>query len=123
MSKEPLLNFFISSAYAESSNNGSAVSPQGGGLSMLLMVAIFFGFIYFTVWRPQMKRNKEQQNLLNALAIEDEVMTVGGLFGKVNKLTDTHVLLTIASGVEIIIQKSAVTTILPKGTLKAIENQ
>ena len=118
-----LVNFFISSAYADAPGPIPApggASP-GGGVSLLLMFAIFFIFVYFTIWRPQSKRAKEQHNLLSSLAKGDEVMTAGGLLGRITKLTDQYITLAITNNVEIVMQKSAVVNVLPKGTLKAIE--
>lgn len=107
----------ISNAYADT----VAPAQQGGGFSFMLMFVIFFLFLYFVIWRPQNKRAKEQQNLLNSLAKGDEVMTAGGLLGRVAKITDQYILLTIANNVEISMQKSSVVSVLPKGTLKSIE--
>lgn len=107
----------ISTAYADT------VTPvqQGGGFSFTIMFVIFFLFLYFAIWRPQNKRAKEQQNLLNSLAKGDEVMTAGGLLGRIAKIADQYIVLTIANNVEISMQKSAVVNVLPKGTLKSIE--
>lgn len=116
---EQLLNFFVSNAYAEVAETASG--PQNGGLSFALMFVIFLLFIYFSVWRPQSKRSKEQQQLLSSLAKGDEVMTAGGLIGKVAKMSDHYIGLAVANNVEIFIQKSSVVTILPKGTIKSIE--
>ena len=116
-------HFFINSAYADASGPVSAPSaaPQGGGISLLLMFVIFFVFVYFTIWRPQSKRAREQQNLLSSLAKGDEVMTAGGLLGRITKLTDQYITLAVTNSVEIVMQKSSVVNVLPKGTLKAIE--
>lgn len=108
---------FISNAYAESVTS----SPQGGGLSFVLMFVIFFLFIYFAIWRPQSKRAKEQQNLLGALTVGDEVITAGGLLGRIAKISDQYMTLTVSGNVNIVMQKSSVVNVLPKGTLKTIE--
>lgn len=117
---EQLVNFFVSTAYADTAS-AAAANPQGGGFSFILMIIIFFGFIYFAIWRPQSKRAREQQNLLSSLAKGDEVITVGGLLGRINKLTDQYISLSVGNNVEIMLQKSAVVSVLPKGTLKTIE--
>lgn len=114
---EQLLNFFIPTAYAAD----AAAAPQSGGLSFTLMFVIFFLFIYFAIWRPQSKRAKEQSNLMGSLAKGDEVMTIGGMAGKITKISDQYITLTIANNVEIVMQKTAVATVLPKGTIKSIE--
>jgi preprotein translocase subunit YajC len=117
---EQLLSFFVSSAYAADAPVAAA-PQQGGGLSFMMMFVVFFIFIYFAIWRPQSKRAKEQQNLLGSLAKGDEIITVGGLIGRVTKLTDQYIAITVADNVEIMMQKSAVVSVLPKGTLKSIE--
>jgi len=118
---EQVLNFFVSNAYAESPGPLSGVGPQGGGLSFVLMFVVFFLFIYFAVWRPQNKRAKEQQAMFEALAKGDEVITAGGLLGRITKMTGPYMVLSITNDVEILMQKSSVVSVLPKGTLKSIE--
>jgi preprotein translocase subunit YajC len=112
-----LLNVFISDANAQTLAPGA----QGGGFSFLIMFAVFFVFIYFFMWRPQSKRAKEQQNLMEALAKGDEVMTAGGLLGRISKISGQYLALSVANNVEIMMQKSSVVSVLPKGTLKTIE--
>lgn len=115
---EQVFSFFVSNAYADT----AGASPQGGGMSLVMMFAIFFVFAYFAIWRPQSKRAKEQQTLLSSLAKGDEVVTAGGVLGKISKITDQYITLSVgANNVEIVMQKSSVATILPKGTLKSIE--
>ncbi|MFZ6657270.1 preprotein translocase subunit YajC [Undibacterium sp. TJN19] len=106
---------FISNAYAQ-----TAGSFGGGDMSQFLIFVPVFLLMYFLMIRPQMKRQKEQKATMDALAKNDEVVTVGGILGKVTKVTDTYVTLEIANGTEIIVQKIAVTMMLPKGTIKAI---
>lgn len=112
-----LLSFFVSNAYAQTAD----ANPQGGGLSFVIMFAVFFIFIYFAIWRPQNKRAKEQQQLLESLAKGDEIVTAGGLLGRITKISNQHIIVTIADNVDITMQKSAVMNVLPKGTLKTIE--
>jgi preprotein translocase subunit YajC len=114
-----ITSFFISNAYA--ADAATTPPPAGGGFSLIPMLVIFFLFMYFAIWRPQSKRAREQQNLLSSLNKGDEVMTAGGMLGRIHKLTDQYIGLTIANNVEILIQKSSVVTVLPKGTLKSIE--
>jgi preprotein translocase subunit YajC len=111
---------FVSNAYAEGLAS-STPGQGGGGFSFVMMFVIFFIFIYFTIWRPQSKRAKEQQTLLNSLAKGDEVITAGGLLGRINKLTGQYIQLSIEANTDIIVQKSAVVSVLPKGTMKSIE--
>lgn len=117
---EGLLNFLLSNAYAEAPG-AAPVGAQGSSFSFTIMIVVLFSFIYFMVWRPQSKRAKEQQTLLNSLAKGDEVITAGGLLGRITKITDQYIAVGIANNVEIIMQKSSVVNILPKGTLKTIE--
>lgn len=118
---EPILNVLISNAYAETAPMTSPTPAGGGGLSFMMMFLVLFLFLYFMVWRPQNKRAKEQQNLLNSLSKGDEVMTAGGLLGRIAKLSDNYIALSVANNVEIYVQKTSVVGVLPKGTLKSME--
>ena len=113
-----VLDFFISSANAAATTPASPT--QGGGTSVFIMVGIFVFFLYFTVWRPQNKRAKEQKDLINSIAKGDEVLTVGGIIGKVVKLSDSYAVLSIADNVDVTVLKSSIANALPKGTLKSI---
>ena len=85
-----------------------------------LPIILMFVVLWFIMIRPQMKRQKETKAMLEALAKGDEVVTAGGILGKVAKVTEQFVVVEIAANTEITVQKSAVTTVLPKGTLKAL---
>lgn len=113
---DSILNLIATPAYAAA----PAPHPQGGGMSMILMLVVLVLFMYFVMWRPQSKRAKEQRDLLNSLSKGDEVMTIGGIIGKVAKISDQYVVLAISDTVEIMIQKSAISSALPKGTMKTI---
>ncbi|MBI4741967.1 MAG: preprotein translocase subunit YajC [Betaproteobacteria bacterium] len=104
----------ISSAYAQTA---AAADPSGGLMQMLPIVAMF-AVLYFLMVRPQMKKAKEHKTLLDALAKGDEVVTQGGLAGRITKINDNFVSIEIAPNVEIQMQKPAITLVLPKGTLK-----
>ncbi len=117
---EQVLNFLIQPAAAQSPLSGAS-GAQGGGFSFVIMFVIFFAFIYFAIWRPQNKRAREQQAMLNALAKGDEVITAGGFLGRINTLSDQYVHLALTDAVEVVMQKSAISSVLPKGTMKAIE--
>jgi preprotein translocase subunit YajC len=98
-------------------------APVHGGeslMSIVWMLAAFMIIFYFLLLRPQTKRAKEQRKLLESLTKGDEVVTNGGITGKVVKVADNFVVLNIADNVDITLQKAAVITILPKGTLKTI---
>lgn len=105
-------------AYADT----AAAGPQqaAGGLSMIMMLVVFALFMYFAMWRPQSKRAKEHRELISSLNKGDEVITTGGIVGKVAKLTDQYAVLTLAENVEITIQKTSIINALPKGTIKSI---
>lgn len=118
---EQVLNFFVSNAYADTAGSVASANPQGGGMSLLFMFVIFFAFIYFAVWRPQSKRAKEQQNLMSSLAKGDEIVTTGGLLGRIVKISDQYLIISPANEIEMVIQKSSVVSVLPKGTLKTLE--
>ncbi|MBC3811659.1 preprotein translocase subunit YajC [Undibacterium sp. CY21W] len=106
---------FISNAYAQSAGAGA-----DGGLMSFLPLVLMFVVLYFLMIRPQMKRQKEQKNMMEALAKNDEVVTSGGILGKVTKVNESYVTIEVAEGTEIVVQKVAVTMLLPKGTIKAI---
>ena len=107
---------FISTAYAQ-----TAPAPAAGAestLMSLLPLVLMFVVLYFIMIRPQMKRQKEHKAMIEALAKGDEVVTSGGLAGKVSKMGDSFIGLEVAGDVEVQIQRSAVAQVLPKGTLK-----
>lgn len=116
---ENVVDFFISSAHADTVSAPTAAQP-GGNFAMPIILVMFVLFIYFTVWRPQNKRAKEQRNMLSSLAMGDEVVTAGGLMGKIVKISDSYMVLSVSDNVQITMQKSSVANVLPKGTLKAI---
>jgi len=112
-----LINFVISPAYAD----GPAAGPQaGGGMSLVMMFGVFILFMYFAVWRPQSKRAKQQRALLDAITKGDEVVTAGGILGRVSKVSDQYLVLALDENVEITIQKSSIVSALPKGTMKSV---
>ena len=106
---------FISNAYAQASIPG-----VDSNLMSFLPIILMFVVLYFLMIRPQMKRQKEQKSMMEALAKNDEVVTAGGVLGKITKVADAYITLEISSGTEVIVQKSAITMLLPKGTIKAI---
>jgi preprotein translocase subunit YajC len=110
---------FISSAFAQTA---PAAAAAGGDMQSTLMsmlpLLLMFAVLYFVMIRPQMKKQKEHRAMIDALAKGDEVVTAGGLLGKVSKLGDANIGVEIASGVEIQLQRSAVVQVLPKGSLK-----
>jgi preprotein translocase subunit YajC len=110
---------FISNAYAQTA--GTAADPgMMGNLTTFLPLVLMFVVMYFLMIRPQQKRAKEQKTMMDALAKGDEVITAGGILGKVSKVNDTYVTVEIAPNTEIVVQKNSITTLLPKGTLKSL---
>ena len=110
---------FISNAYAQS-NPLEALGGAGGFLGQYGFLILMFVAMYFLMIRPQQKRAKEQKAMMEALAKGDEVVTAGGVLGKVSKVTDLYVTIEISSGAEMVVQKNSITMLLPKGTLKAL---
>ena len=106
---------FISNAYAQAAP--AAASPESGLLGMLPLVLMFV-VLYFVMIRPQMKRQKEHKAMIEAIAKGDEVVTAGGIVGKISKLGDSFIHLEVANGVEVQVQRGAITQVLPKGSLK-----
>ena len=108
----------ISKAYAE----GAAPAPAGGGMEMIIMLAVFGLIFYFMIFRPQSKRAKEHKNLMSSLSKGDEVLTSGGLVGKISKVSDENDFLVLALNdqTQITIKKDYVTAVLPKGTIQSL---
>ncbi len=107
-----ILDFFIASAHAQ-----DAVT-QGGLMSFLPLIVIFIIF-YFLLIRPQMKRAKEHRKLVEDLSTGAEVVTNGGLLGRITKVDDSFVTVEFADNVQIKVQKHAIASVMPKGTIKA----
>ena len=112
------MSLFISNAYAE----GAAPGPAAAGPDMLIMLAVFGLIFYFMIYRPQAKRVKEHKNLVSSLAKGDEVLTAGGLIGKITKVAEDKdfIKIELAEGTEVMIQKASINSVLPKGTIKSI---
>jgi preprotein translocase subunit YajC len=108
---------FFPSAYAQTTDVVAAATHSGSPWSSVIMLVVFFAIFYFLLIRPQSKRAKAQRAMISALAVGDEVVTTGGIMGKVDAIDETAVTLEIASNVKIKIQKAAVGSVLPKGTL------
>ena len=106
----------ISSAYAQASGGGDA-----GGFIGFLPIILMFALLYFLMIRPQMKRAKETKAMIEALQKGDEVVTAGGVVGRISKLGDQYITLEIAPNTEIVVQRAAVQVPLPKGTIKSVQ--
>ncbi|MGY5452867.1 preprotein translocase subunit YajC [Agarivorans sp. MS3-6] len=112
------MSLFISPAYAE----GGAASPAGGGMELIFMMVIFAVIFYFMIYRPQSKRVKEHKNLMSSLSKGDEVLTTGGLVGKIIKISEEndYFQLSLSDDTTVTLKKDFVSAVLPKGTLKSL---
>ena len=108
----------ISKAYAEGAAPGSA----GDGMEMIIMLAVFGLIFYFMIFRPQSKRAKEHKNLMSSLGKGDEVLTSGGLVGKISKVAadSDFLVLALNDQTQITIKKDYITAVLPKGTIQSL---
>lgn len=104
----------ISNAYAQAA---ASAQPSLGMMDLALPVIMVVA-VYFLMFRPQMKKHKEHQKLVSELQKGDEVVTSGGITGRISKIGDNYNTLEISKGVEIQVQRHAISTVLPKGTLK-----
>jgi preprotein translocase subunit YajC len=109
------MNFPMSFVVAQAAPGGAA----GGGISMIIMMVVLFGLMYFMMIRPQSKRQKELRQMIAALAKGDEVVSNGGLAGRVEEVGDSFITVEIAPNVKVKLQKGSVSQVLPKGTLKS----
>ena len=106
------MDFFISNAYAQD-------SASAGGLMSFLPLIVIFAVFYFMLIRPQMKRSKEHKQLVSQLAKGDEVITNGGLLGRITDVSESFVTLELADNLQIKLQRQAVANVMPKGTFKS----
>jgi preprotein translocase subunit YajC len=109
---------FISSAFAQTAPAAAAGGDMQSTLMSMLPLLLMFGVLYFVMIRPQMKKQKEHRAMIDALAKGDEIVTAGGLLGKVSKIDDAYIGVELAAGVEVQMQRSAVVQVLPKGSIK-----
>lgn len=107
---------FINVAYAA---DAAAAQQAGGGWSAIVMLLVFVALIYVLIWRPQSKRNKEQRSLISSIKVGDEVVTIGGIYGKVVSVADSYFEIELASNMVVKCQRAAVSMLLPKGAIKA----
>jgi preprotein translocase subunit YajC len=111
------MSLFISTAHA-----ADAPAIAGGGMEMIIMLAVFGLVFFFMIYRPQAKRVKEHKGLMEALTKGDEVLTQGGIVGKIVKVSDEKefIVISISEGTEVTVQKGAINAVLPKGTMKSL---
>ena len=106
----------ISNAYAQAAAGGG-----DAGLMGFLPIILMFVLLYFLMIRPQMKRAKEQKQMVEALQKGDEVVTAGGVLGRISELGEAYITLEVAPNTQISVQRAAVQTLLPKGTIKSLK--
>ena len=106
------MDLLISSAWAQ------GAPAQGGGIMGLLPLFVIFAVFYFFLIRPQMKQAKEHKQMVESLSKGDEVVTNGGMLGKINKVGDNFIVLEIAKDIEVKVQKQSISATMPKGTIK-----
>ena len=104
------MDFFIQNAYAQ------GAQPQGGGTSFIIMMVLMFAAFYFLLIRPQQKKQKQHQELVAGLQVGDEVLTAGGMLGKITGVSEHYAVISISDNTEIKIQKQSITAVVPKGT-------
>lgn len=109
-----MLDFFIQNAWAQEA------PPVGGGIMSLLPLLLIFVIFYFFLIRPQMKQAREHKQMVEALSKGDEVVTAGGIVGRITSVGESFIEVEIASGIEVKVQKHSVSATLPKGTMKTI---
>ncbi len=109
------MDFFIQSASAQTAGGTSGA----GGMQMLIFMGLFFVVFYFLLIRPQNKRAKEHRAMLGSLGRDNEVVTTGGILGKITDVSDNFVTLEIANGVSIKVQKAQISGLMPNGTIKS----
>ncbi len=108
------MDFFISNAYAQAGGQ-----QDGPVYANLIFIVILFVVFYFLLIRPQQKRAKEHKSMVDNLAKGDEIVTNGGLLGKITKVGENFMTVEIAEGTVIRVQRNAVSTVMPKGTIKS----
>jgi preprotein translocase subunit YajC len=114
-----LLDLLIAPASAQAAGQPAPGGFFGGGISGMLLPIVFIGVMYFLMIRPQMKRQKEHRAMLAKIGVGDEVITNGGIAGVVREIGDSFIGVEIADNLRVRVQKGAIATVLPKGTLKS----
>jgi len=109
------MSFFISDALAANPLSHGAPNQT---FNLILMLVVFAAFMYFFIWRPQSQRVKAHRNMVSSLKPGDEIVTSGGLIGKIVKVEESFIKLSVAQGMDVTVQRSSIGTVLPKGTMK-----
>jgi len=109
------MSFFITDALAE----GAPAAQGGDPMSSLIFFGGMIAIFYFLLIRPQQKKAKEHRNMVAAIGKGDEIVTNGGLLGKITEVGEEYITVELGENMSVRLQKQAVTTVLPKGTIKA----
>ena len=104
------MDFFIQNAYAQT-------AQQGSSSGFFIMMALMFAAFYFLLIRPQNKKQKQHQAMVSALQVGDEVLTAGGVLGRITGVSDHYAVVSISDNTEIKIQKQSISAVVPKGTI------
>jgi preprotein translocase subunit YajC len=108
------MDFFIQNAHAQ------GAQPQGDGTSFIIMMVLMFAAFYFLLIRPQQKKQKQHQELVSGLQVGDEVLTAGGILGKITGVSEHYAVVKVSDNTEIKIQKASVSAVVPKGTFDEV---
>ena len=108
------MDFFIQNAHAQ------GAQPQGDGTSFIIMMVLMFAAFYFLLIRPQQKKQKQHQELVSGLQAGDEVLTAGGILGKITGVSEHYAVVKVSDNTEIKIQKASVSAVVPKGTFDEV---
>ena len=119
MSRLSLISMSLADFFTASSATAAHPAAQQNAFSPLIIMALFVGVFYFLLIRPQSRKRKEHAQLVSQVAVGDDVVTIGGIVGRVSKLKDDFLEITIAKDTTITMQKSAIANVLPKGTFEA----
>lgn len=111
------MNFLIPLAHAQAGGGGAA---GGSAIYSIGMIVVFFAIMFFLVIRPQMKRQKEHKKLIESLSKGSEIVTAGGVAGRIREVGENFLVVEVAKDVEIRVQKSSVTSVVPKGTMDSL---
>ena len=104
------MDFFIQNAYAQT-------AQQGSSTGFFIMMALMFAAFYFLLIRPQNKKQKQHQQMVSELKVGDEVLTAGGILGRITGVSDHYAVISISDNTEIKIQKQSISAVVPKGTI------
>ena len=104
------MDFFIQNAYAQT-------AQQGSSSGFFIMMALMFAAFYFLLIRPQNKKQKQHQSMVSALQVGDEVLTAGGILGRITGVSEHYAVVSISDNTEIKIQKQSISAVVPKGTI------